>query len=178
MEYLAQLRSSDELEVHEKFINQRLETLKVREQQAINEKNKLQKRLDGLNSVSDSAEVDRLEGRIKEANREIESIADSSHELSLNLALKRAQIKYEETVSFNGRRDARVVLVLGWFLGVIGAALAIVGFPLWYKKLQRYQDRVVKKEAEDKLSAAPAKQQVEQEPSNKPHQAKLPEPAK
>lgn len=51
MEYLEQLRGSDELRVHERFTNQRLETLNLRAQRAIDEKNKLQKRLEGLNSL-------------------------------------------------------------------------------------------------------------------------------
>lgn len=178
MESVALLRGSKELEVQEKFTNQRLEALKLREQQAINEKSKLQERLGRLNSASNSEEVDKLEGRIKDANREIESIADSSHELSSNLALKRAQNKYDETVSFNNQRDARVLLVLGWLLGITGAVLAIIGFPLWYFKLQRHNDRVVKKEADDRLSSDPAKQQIEKKPSNEQPRGNVPEPAK
>lgn len=190
MEYLAQLRGSDELRVHEEFVKQRLEVLKLREQQAIDEKNKLQQRLDGLNAASNSTEVEKLEGRVKEANREIQSIADSSRELSFNLELKRAQVKSEETVSVNRSRDSRVLLVLGWIVGIIGAILAVTGFRLWYKRLQWFQDRAVVKEAEgtkeaedtkpteDILAADAANKQIEQSQSNQPAPVKLPEPIK
>jgi hypothetical protein len=164
MEYLAQLRGSKELQVHEEFTNQRLETLKLREQQAIDRKKKLQKRLEGMNAGSNSTEVDKLEGLIREANREIESIADSSHDLSLNLALKRAQVNSEETVSFNRRRDSRVAIQVGAIAVLLGFVASLVGFWLWYKKLQRFQDRVVAKEAEDKLAPAAANKQIEQAP--------------
>ncbi|HKR15386.1 MAG TPA: hypothetical protein VJT15_25190 [Pyrinomonadaceae bacterium] len=165
MEYLKQLRGSDELQVQERFVNQRLETLKLRERQAIDERDKLQKRLVELNAASNSPEVEKLEGRIKEANREVQSIADASYELSLSLELKRAQVNSEDTVSFNRRRDSRVFLVGGWIVGFIGFFIfAPIGFVLWYKKLQRHQDLVCAKEAQDKLAAAPANKRIEREP--------------
>jgi hypothetical protein len=164
MEYLAQLRGSKELQVHEEITNQPLETLNLREQQAIDRKKKHQKRLEAMNAGSNSTEVDKLEGLIREANREIESIADSSHDLSLNLALKRAQVNSEETVSFNRRRDSRVAIQVGAIAVLLGFVASLVGFWLWYKKLQRFQDRVVAKEAEDKLAPAVANKQIEQAP--------------
>lgn len=165
MEYLKQLRGSDELQVQERFVNQRLETLKLRERQAIDERDKLQRRLVELNAASNSPEVEKLEGRIKEANREVQSIADASYELSLSLELKRAQVNSEDTVSFNRRRDSRVFLVGGWIVGFIGFFIfAPIGFVLWYKKLQRHQDLVCAKEAQDKLAAAPANKRIEREP--------------
>jgi cytoskeletal protein RodZ len=117
-----------------------------------------------MNAGSNSTEVDKLEGLIREANREIESIADSSHDLSLNLALKRAQVNSEETVSFNRRRDSRVAIQVGAIAVLLGFVASLVGFWLWYKKLQRFQDRVVAKEAEDKLAPAVANKQIEQAP--------------
>ena len=183
MEYLAQVRGSKELEVQEKFVNQRLETLKLRQQHLIDTKNKLQKRLEGVNSASNS-ETDKLEGLLKETNSEIESIEDASHELSLNLALKRAQVDSEETVNFNERRDSRVLIVVGVIWVVLGLALSFAGFWLWYKKLQRYQDRVAKKEAEDKVTSAPTNDQNKpaqlNQPvtPNQPTQANVPQPTK
>ena len=164
MEYLKQLRGSDELQVQERFVNQRLETLKLRERQATDERDKLQKRLVELNAASNSTEVEKLEGRIKEANREVQSIADASYELSLSLELKRAQVNFEDTVSFNRTRDSRVFLVGGWIVGLIGFFIAPIGFVLWYKKLQRHQDLMCAKEAQDKLAAAPPDKQIKPEP--------------
>ena len=152
-EYLAQLRGSDELKVHQEFARQRQETLNHREQQARDEKQKLQKRLDELNSSSNSADVEKLEGRIKETNREIESIEDATHELQLNLALKQAQIRYEDTVSFNRRYISRFFLFLGWIVGLLGIFISFIGFRRWYKRYQKYQDLLAAKEAEAKLAA-------------------------
>jgi cytoskeletal protein RodZ len=84
--------------------------------------------------------------------------------LSLNLALKRAQVNSEETVSFNRRRDSRVAIQVGAIAVLLGFVASLVGFWLWYKKLQRFQDRVVAKEAEDKLAPAVANKQIEQAP--------------
>jgi hypothetical protein len=161
MEYLTQVRSSKELEVHEKFIKERLETLNLRQQQAIDEKTKLQKRLNELNSAARSTEVDKLEGRIKEANREIESIADASHELKLNLALKQAQTESEETVSLNNRRDSRLIILVGWGAALFGLFFAGLGFRLWHKRLQKFQDQLVEKEATAKLATNTADEQSE-----------------
>src|SRR5690349_2470164 len=66
MEYLAQLRGSEELRVQEKFTNERFKTLKNREDQARDQKDKLQKRLDGLKAPPNSPEVEKLEGRSEE----------------------------------------------------------------------------------------------------------------
>ena len=180
MEYLAQLRSSDELGVQEKFVKERLDTLKSREQQASSEKDKLQQRLDKLKPTSNSTEADRLEARIKEANHEIESIADSAYELRLNLELKRAQFKYEETVSLNRLRTSRQFVLVGWVLGLVGVFLSFVGFRRWYKRLQKFQDQLVLKEAQAKLADAvnePNKLPQPSQPSQ-PTQANVPEPAK
>lgn len=178
MDYLEQLRRSKEFNEHEQSVKQRLEALKFRQQQSQDRRSVLQKRLETMNSASNSTEVDKLEGLIKEVNREIESIDDSYNELSLNLALRRAQITYEETVNFNLRRDSRVYLYAGLFGVVVGSALSFFGFRLWYRKLQMYLDQIVKKEAEEKLSPALAKQPIEQGPPNEPAQAKVPDPAK
>jgi hypothetical protein len=175
MEYLEQLRGSEELQVQEKFTNERLETLKQRELQATEEKKKLQKRLDGLKAAPNSPEVDKLEGRIKEANREIESITDSAHDLSLNLALKRAQTNYEETVSVNRRAISRLVLRVGWIIGLIGAATSIIGFRRWYKRLQKFQDRVVAKEAEAKLGTNAANEEKQVVQPDQPASENVPE---
>jgi len=178
MEYLEQLRGSEELQVQEKFTNERLETLKQRELQATEEKKKLQKRLDGLKAAPNSPEVDKLEGRIKETNREIESIADSAHDLSLNLALKRAQTNYEETVSVNRRAISRLVLRVGWIIGLIGAATSIIGFRRWYKRLQKFQDRVVAKEAEAKLGTNAANEEKQAVQPAQPARENVPEAVK
>jgi hypothetical protein len=178
IEYLAQLRGSEELQVQEKFTNERLETLKQRGLQAIEEKKRLQKRLDGLKATPNSPAVDKLEGRIKEANHEIESTADAAHDLSLNLALKRAQIRYEETVSINRRRTARLFLLLGWGAGLTGIFFSFVGFRRWYKRLQQFQDRVVAKEAEAKLAINKANERNQVVQPNQPIEDNVPEPAK
>lgn len=179
MEYLAQLRGSQELEVQEEFTNQRLETLKHREQEAIGRRTILQKRLDGLNSTSNSAEVDKLEGLVKEANREIESIADSSKELSLNLALKRAQVNSEETVSVNQRRDSRVLLGIGAIAFLLGLLLSVLGFVLWYRRLQRFQDRETAEKAGARLGfTAMNKQNSPVQTDNQTTQDNVSEPTK
>lgn len=178
MEYLAQLRGSEELRVQEKFTNEQLETLKLREQQAKDQKDKLQKRLEALKAPPNSSEVEKLEGRIKEANHEIESIADSAHDLSLNLELKRAQTNYEETVSVNRLAMSRLFVLVGWVAGIVGAGISIIGFRRWYKRLQKFQDQVVAKEAEAKLGANAANEQIQMVQPNQPTRDNLPEPAK
>lgn len=171
MEYLAQLRGKNELKVHEEFTRQRSQTLDSRKQQAIDEKSELQKRLD---SASNSAEVDRLEGRIKEANRAIESMEDASQELNLNLALKQAQIQNEATVSFNRQRDSRRIMLLGWIVALIGLGFSFFGFRWWYKHLQWFQDLQVAREAEETgatvRASTMANQKFEQRPSLEPTQ--------
>lgn len=179
MEYIAQRRGSDELRAHEEFVAQRLKTLELREQRARDEKINLQQRLEGLNSVSNSSEVDKVQGLIKEVNRELESIADSSDELTLNLALKRAQIKYEDTVSTNRRFLSRLFLLIGFVAGLVGVFISFVGFRRWYKRLQQFQDRVTAKEAEDKLAVTAAREQIKKtSPKQSPPPQAEPEPSK
>lgn len=168
MEYLAQLHDSKEFEVQEKFVNERLPILDGRKEQVLNQKDNLQQRLDRLKSASPSTEVDKVEGQIKEANHEIEKIEDSSHELTLNLELKRAQIKYEETVSANRLSLSRLFLMLGFGAVIFGICISILGFTLWYKKLQRYQDRKVTEEAKIK-SADDSTDEQNKPPEPAPH---------
>lgn len=157
MEYLAQLRGRDEFNVQETFTKERLKALKDREQQAVREKNELEQRLNQPTSAStvsgNSGEIEKLESRIKETNRQIESIADASHEASLDLELKRAQVKNAETVIFNRRRDSRYLLVVGLVIIGIGLYYLFVGFRRWGKRLQRFQDIIVEKEAKEALDA-------------------------
>jgi hypothetical protein len=178
MESVAVLRGSKELEVQEKFTNQRLGTLKLREQEAIDRKNRLHQRLEGMNSASNSTEVDKLEGQIKEANREIESIADSSHELSLNLALKRAQLNSEEMVSIDQRRDSWLFLGVGAIGVLLGIVVSSLGFGLWFKRLQQFQDREAADKAEAVLAVNAMNEQNVPTQPNQPTQVNVTEPAK
>lgn len=176
MEFLEQLRGSDELRVQEEFVKQRLETLEGRGNEARAQRDKLQNE---LKTASNPTQIEKLEDRIKEVNREIQSIADASYELRLNLELKRAQVKSDETVSYNRRRDSRVLLVGGWIVGLIGFVIAPLGFVLWYRKLQRHQDLLAEQEAEEKLAAASAAKELIRKTSpnqSPPPQAELPEP--
>lgn len=170
-EYLDQLFGSKELEVQEKFANERLGMLEGRKQQLLNRKNELQNRLNGLKRASTSTDADKLEGQIKEAENEIEKIDDSSHDLSLNLELKRAQVAHEETISYNRSRDSLVLMVVGALWVLLGLALSIVGFTLWYKKLQRYQDRKVIEEAKIKIAADSTDEQNKPAPPAPPIEA-------
>ena len=182
VEYLAYVRSSNEAKEHAKFTKERLATLDTRKQQAEGEKNKLQAQLDKLRSGSSAAvnstQIDKLENRIDETDRRIESIDDAAHELRLNLALKQAHVKSEETVSLNRRSDARFAVLVGWFFAFIGAFLAFRGFFRWDRKLQRFQDRIVEKEAQAQLRAiTETADNVKQETHPKPTQVEAAEPA-
>jgi len=182
MEYLAHLHGRDELKVHEKFTKERLETLELRKQQTADEKNKLQQRLNQLTSGSrvsgNSGEIDKLESRIKETDRQLESIADASYQANLDLGLKEAQTKYEETVSINRRRDSRYFMVIGWVVALIGLYFSIIGFRRWHKRLQQFQDRMVENEAGGALKAkTEATNEVEQgKPVIKPTQVEIGKP--
>jgi hypothetical protein len=157
MEYLGQLRGRDEFKVHEEFTKQRRQTLELRKQQAADEKNKLLKRLNQLTSAPqeghNSGEIDKLDTRIRDTDRQLELLADALHEANLNLALKEAQIKNEETVSFNRRRNSRYFMVIGIVIAGIGLFYTYIGFRRWGKRLQLFQDIIVQKEAEAKLKA-------------------------
>lgn len=181
-EYLAYLRGRDELKVHEKFTKERLETLELRKQQTTDEKNKLEERLNQLTSPprasGNSGEIEKLDSRIKEINRQLETLADASDQAKLDLGLKQAQIKHEETVSINRRRDSRYFVLFGWIVAVIGLYGSIIGFRRWDKRLQQFLDRILEKEAGGALKAkTEASNEVEQSPpSAKPTQVEVGEP--
>ena len=178
MEYLAQLRTDKEYKVHQEFISQRLKTLAEREQKAKNQRTVLETRLAGLNQASNTTEVDKLRDNIKQADREIDSLADSAHDLRLSLAVKKVQSDYEETASINRRRDSRYGLVFGWVVALIGAGTSIIGFRRWYRRLQKFQDRLFLKEAEAKLAAPTASEAEKPAQPSQPPPGKPPEPAK
>src|SRR5690242_6779395 len=71
-EYMDQILASKELKAQEKFANERLGILEGRKQQALNRKNELQNRLNGLKAAATSTDADKLESQIKEAESEIE----------------------------------------------------------------------------------------------------------
>jgi hypothetical protein len=154
MEYLAQVRARDEWQVHEKFITERLKTLD-------NRKNKLHAQLDKLNSgskvPSNSVEVDKLESRIEE---QIESIEDTSRELSLDLELRRKAAENDVTLSINRRRDSRVVLLLGMIAALICSFVSFIGFGNWWKRLRRFRIEAI--EAEAQLQAKTEADKLEQ----------------
>jgi TolA-binding protein len=142
MEFLAQHGGQNELKVLQEYTKARSQTLELR-------KNELQKRLDKLKSASNPAEVDKLEGQIKEASREVESIEDASYELNFNLALKEAQIQNEKTINVNHSIDSRQFLWVGWSVALVSFVFSILGFVFWYRRFQRYQDLKVASEAEE-----------------------------
>ena len=57
--------------------------------------------------------------------------------------------KWEEIKYLNSwRKDLKVFIFTGMFIGSI---LTVYGFSLWYKRLQKYQDQVIKNEAQKQL---------------------------
>jgi DNA repair exonuclease SbcCD ATPase subunit len=181
MEYLAYIRSSNEAKEHAKFTQERLATLDTRKQQAEGEKNELQAQLhklnSGLSAAGNSAQIDKLESRINEADRRIESIEDAAHELRLDLALKQAHVRSEETVSLNRASDARFAVLVGWCVALTGAFLAFRGFFRWDRKLQHFQDRIVEKEAEAQLKATTETVDNVKHATPKPPQVEVAEPS-
>lgn len=164
-EYLTFLRGHDELRVHEKFTKLRLETLSRRREQAEREKAKLLERRSKLtfsaHGTSVTGDIDQLDNRIKEIDVQLESIWDASYQASLDLELKQAQDRSEETVSINQRRNSVYFMVGGWVIGVFGIVLTFFGMLLWKNRLQVLEDRKLRKEAEEdqepkKIEAAPA----------------------
>jgi hypothetical protein len=147
IEYLAQLRTSDKLQVHEKFTKERLTTLDNRKHQTINEKNKLEARLDKLNAASkasgNSIEIDKLQSRLDEVNLEIKSIEDTSYQMSFDLALRQIDAKNDEQLSINQRRNSRVVLVLGVIMGIGFSVTSFKGFKQWRRRLKGFHTEEV-----------------------------------
>lgn len=174
--YLDERLARDQLQVYEKLTPERLATLDIRKQQAFNDKNNLEAQLDKLNPgpnvPANSSAVDKLETQLGEVKREIKSIEDESHQLSLDLELRRVNAKHEEDFSFNRRRNSRVFMVAGGIMAVIGLLISFMGCWQWRKRLRR-QPELIAKEAEPKLEGATeSTNQIEQKPP-----AQLPEVA-
>ena len=172
LEYLKSAAGKDDLAAHQKFAQVRYRVLSERWSQLALERARLQQRLNSLaqserNSAA-SSERDKLESAIKEVRREAEALEDAYYELTLSLELKDAQVKQQETFSTNETRNSRFVMVLGWILGFIGLFFAFAGFIMWYLKVQRYQDRILRMQATSRIMAAEAIERAQAEMAEDP----------
>lgn len=160
LQYLKSLAGDDELAAHKKFAEVRNRVLKERRETVAAERAKLQQRLDNLaksqGTASVSAEIDKLESAIKEARKEAETLEDTSHEFNLNLELKAAEAKQQQTFSTNETRNSRLVMVVGWIIGFIGLFFACMGFIMWYKRVAVFQDKILKMQATSTITASAA----------------------
>jgi DNA repair exonuclease SbcCD ATPase subunit len=149
--YLKSIAGDDELAAHKRLAEERNRVLDRRKQEVEDERAKLKQRLASLAPLKSNAnvlnEIDKLEAAINDAKKQIEAIEDASHEFNLNLELKNAQAKQQRTFSINETRNSRLVVVVGWVIAIIGLALAFWGFWGWYKRIQVFQDEILKKQA-------------------------------
>jgi hypothetical protein len=148
-----------ELKVHRKFAEERQKTLDARKQQLEAERDTLKKRIAELVFVNDknnnpaaSAEIDRLETRVRETNAAADALADAEHEKNLSLELKEAQAEHQRTVEVNERENTRLIMKIGIPLAIAGLGVSVLGFRLWYKRITIFQDAIVVIEATSKIT--------------------------
>ena len=168
MGYLDERQAERELPAHEQFTKERLESLDKYKQESADKKNKLEAQLQKLNSGPNASgnvsTVDKLQSRLDEAERKLESIEKDSSELRLNLELKRKNAEYEKELGTNQRRDSRVFMVAGAVAAFICLLISFIGFWQWRKPL-KLQARLIAREAEAKLGASTEpNNQIEQKP--------------
>lgn len=95
------------------------------------------------------ANVNALSGRIKENNLELEKVVTQEEEVVEQLLLYAIDIE-----SYKDSYKDGVIHLLGLFIsillvGTLGITLTIKGFRQWYNKVQRYQDSLLKAQAEE-----------------------------
>ena len=158
-ETLKSAQADAELEVHRKFAKERQKTLDARKQQIEVERDTLKKRIAELGFVNDknnnpaaSAEIDRLETRMRDTNAAADALADAEHEKNLSLELKEAQAAHQRTVNENERRNTRIIIVIGILVAIAGLGVSVLGFRLWYKRVTIFQDAIVVIQATSKIT--------------------------
>lgn len=156
LELLKAVAGNKELAVYETLGEERKQQLKTRTQQAETQLKQLQDRISHLASSrnSHSDEIDKLESAIKDANKRLETLEDASYEFNLNLELKKAQVREQQTLSINETRDSRLVMVVGWVFAALGVVIAVRGFVMWYRRVQVFQDTNLKVEVTSKDASA------------------------
>lgn len=153
---LAQLNA--ELNVHRKFAEERQKTLDERKRRLEVERDTLKKRIaelvvnDKNNNPAASAEIDKLETRMRETNAATDALADAEHEKNLSLELKVAQAEHQRTVDVNERGNTRLIIVIGILLAIAGLGVSVLGFRLWYKRVTIFQDAIVVIQATSKIT--------------------------
>ena len=92
--------------------------------------------IDNYEALTSAAEPDeeQRQERIRQTGRRAEE------------AERRAQNALMKVKVANARYDR--FQTLGTVLCIVGFAAMILGFILWYRRIQRYQDRIIKKQAE------------------------------
>ena len=148
LEFLKSLGGDKELAVHEEFAVQRKRSFEERKRQLAAEAADLQNRLARVkNDTTSSSDIEKLELAIKDVKKRAEALEDASYEFNLNLKLKAAQVEQQKTLSTNETRNSRFLIGIGWGIGTFGLLIAICGFIMWYKNVQRFEDQILRKEA-------------------------------
>lgn len=158
-ETLKSAEADAELEVHRKFAKERQKTLDERKQRVEAERDTLKKRIaqlvvanDKNNNPAASAEIDKLETRIRDTNAAADALTDAEHEKNLGLALKEAQAEHQRTVKVNESRNTRLIMWIGIPLAIAGLGVSVLGFRLWYKRITIFQDAIVVIQATSKIT--------------------------
>src|SRR6185295_2058943 len=137
---------------------ERIQQLETRKNQVETQLKQLQARLSALGSSGRRlGEIDKLESAIKDANERLETLEDASYEFNLNLELKRAQVKEQRTLSTNETINSRLVMVVGWVFAGLGVLIAVLGFVMWYRRVQVFHDRILEMEVTSKNATSATK---------------------
>jgi len=165
LRYLDAKNGETELQTQTDYVQKRLDLLQVQMNTTLDDPDQMKKLIDDLENQrlaasspkreALSAEIERLRKRWQESLQSRTALFEASQELKASLQSKTGQLAIQKSVSETELSMSRYMIYIGLVGIVIGVIITLRGFRQWSKRVQVYEDKILKREADKKPSSTP-----------------------
>ena len=158
LRYLDAKNGETQLQIQADDVQKRLDLLQLQMNTMLDDPDQLKKSLDQLENqrllvISTkrealSSEIDRLRKRWQDSVQSRTALFEASQELKASLQSKTDRLVHQQSVAETELSMSRKIIYLGIVGFVAGVLITLRGFSKWSKRVQVYQDRILKREAD------------------------------
>ena len=164
LRYLAAKNEETELQTQRDYVQKRLDILQSRMSMLLDDPVQLKKFIDDLEkqrlltaSPSKravlSSEIEGLRKRWQDSVQNQTALTETSDELKLGLRSREDQLAHQKTISDTELSLSRTIIYFGLVGVLVGIFITLRGFNKWSKRVQVFQDAILKKQASENPTA-------------------------
>ncbi|HSE15582.1 MAG TPA: hypothetical protein VLB46_00930 [Pyrinomonadaceae bacterium] len=165
--YFAARNEESQLQIQAEYVQERQNLLQNQMSSMLDDPDQLKKLKERIDDLENqwllatpspkrntlSSEIDRLRKRWQDSLQSRTALVEESQKLMSELRSKKEHLTHQQSVSKTQLRMSRFMFVIGVVGFLIGVAITLRGFRQWSKRVQVYEDIILKRKAETNPSS-------------------------